>query len=383
MTTIYLIRHAEAEGNYFKRIHGQYDSPVTALGRQQIACLEQRFADIPVDAVYSSDLRRTCQTAEAVTMPKGLPLHREPLLREIHLGEWEDQPFGAVMRTQMDQMIQFQQGVLSWSAPGGESISRVRERMEKALRKIIGENPGKTVAVFSHGTAIRNLLTRLLHRPETPEGYLPEGNNTAVSCLEAEGDEIRVKWYNDSSHLTAEILAAAVKPDQGRGQRERVQGFPELLWFRPWDPEAGAEYYLACRSEGWLSSHGTMDRFDGPAFLAAARAHSRFNPAAVQVVMSCDVPAGILEMDYEKGAEEGVGAIAFYYVDPAHRKHGCGAQLLGQAVSDYRAMGRRCIRLRCAPENEQALRFYRRQGFERIGMDADAPVPLYQMERPL
>ena len=75
MTTIYLIRHAEAEGNYFKRIHGQYDSPVTALGRQQIACLEQRFADIPVDAVYSSDLRRTCQTAEAITMPKGLPLH--------------------------------------------------------------------------------------------------------------------------------------------------------------------------------------------------------------------------------------------------------------------------------------------------------------------
>ena len=81
------------------------------------------------------------------------------------------------------------------------------------------------MAVFSHGTAIRNLLTRLLHRPETPEGYLPEGNNTAVSCLEAEGEEIRVKWYNDSSHLTAEILAAAVKPDQGRGQRERVRDF--------------------------------------------------------------------------------------------------------------------------------------------------------------
>ena len=51
MTTIYLIRHAEAEGNVFRRIHGQYDSCVTPNGRRQIAALAQRFAGIPVDAV--------------------------------------------------------------------------------------------------------------------------------------------------------------------------------------------------------------------------------------------------------------------------------------------------------------------------------------------
>ena len=43
MTTIYLIRHAEAEGNVFRRIHGQYDSCVTPNGRRQIAALAQRF----------------------------------------------------------------------------------------------------------------------------------------------------------------------------------------------------------------------------------------------------------------------------------------------------------------------------------------------------
>ena len=47
MTTIYLIRHAEAEGNVFRRIHGQYDSCVTPNGRRQIAALAQRFAGIP------------------------------------------------------------------------------------------------------------------------------------------------------------------------------------------------------------------------------------------------------------------------------------------------------------------------------------------------
>ena len=59
MTRIYIVRHAEAEGNLYRRIHGQYDSLVTPLGYRQIEALSRRFQDIPVDAVYSSDLYRT------------------------------------------------------------------------------------------------------------------------------------------------------------------------------------------------------------------------------------------------------------------------------------------------------------------------------------
>jgi len=239
------------------------------------------------------------------------------------------------------------------------------------------------VAVFSHGTAIRQLLTRLLKRPETPEGYLPEGYNTAVSCLTADDKGIRVLWYNDASHLTEEILAAAVRPNQGKERMGEGNVPKELLWFRPWNCDTERAYYLSCREEGWQSSHGTMAGFDGPAFLAAALAHSSFDSAAVQVVMSGETPAGILELDYEKGKDEGVGAIAFYYVDPLHRRHGMGVQLLGQAVSVYRAMGRTCLRLRCAPENETAQRFYQRQGFRSIGMAEDSAVPLHLMERSL
>ena len=63
MTRIYIIRHAEAEGNLYRRIHGQYDSLVTPLGYRQIQALEKRFQDIHLDAVYSSDLFRTCKGA--------------------------------------------------------------------------------------------------------------------------------------------------------------------------------------------------------------------------------------------------------------------------------------------------------------------------------
>ena len=51
MTRIYIIRHAEAEGNLYRRIHGQYDSLVTPLGYRQIQALEKRFQDIHLDAV--------------------------------------------------------------------------------------------------------------------------------------------------------------------------------------------------------------------------------------------------------------------------------------------------------------------------------------------
>ena len=66
MTTIYLIRHAEAEGNLYRRIHGWYDALVTENGLRQIQALEQRFQGEHFDAVWSSDLYRTCTTARAV-----------------------------------------------------------------------------------------------------------------------------------------------------------------------------------------------------------------------------------------------------------------------------------------------------------------------------
>ena len=86
MTTIYLIRHAEAEGNLYRRIHGWYDALITGNGYRQIQALEGRFPGVSVDAVYSSDLFRTKTTAKAISLPKHLELHTDPGLREVHMG---------------------------------------------------------------------------------------------------------------------------------------------------------------------------------------------------------------------------------------------------------------------------------------------------------
>ena len=55
MTKIYLIRHAEAEGNLYRRIHGWYDSLITPRGYRQIDALAKRFKDVKIEALYSRD----------------------------------------------------------------------------------------------------------------------------------------------------------------------------------------------------------------------------------------------------------------------------------------------------------------------------------------
>ena len=67
MTTVYLIRHAEAEGNLYRIAHGQYDGLITDRGYQQLRVLKKRFDDVPIDAVYSSDLFRARTTARAMS----------------------------------------------------------------------------------------------------------------------------------------------------------------------------------------------------------------------------------------------------------------------------------------------------------------------------
>ena len=67
MTSIYLIRHAEAEGNLYRIAQGQYDSILTDRGWRQVRALERRFADIHIDAVYDSGTGSAVDTGELIT----------------------------------------------------------------------------------------------------------------------------------------------------------------------------------------------------------------------------------------------------------------------------------------------------------------------------
>ena len=378
MTKIYLVRHAQAEGNLYRRAHGMYDSCVTPQGYAQIAALRRRFADIPVDAVYSSPLLRTRITAAAIYEPKHIPLRVLNDLHEVNCGPWEDRTWGDIRYTDPEQLENFNYHFDRWHVNGAESAKDVRERMLGALRTIVCEQEGKTVAAVSHGMASRILLGTLrgMSLKEISERF-PHGDNTAVSLIEYDQGNFRVVCANDTAHLNDDLSTFAHQ-SWWKGKDWRDIG----LRFVPLDIEsnAGAALYQLCRAEGWLSSHGAMDRYDGAAFYAQARANQAAYSEAVMAAYCEDTFAGLLQLDTEQDKAEGVGRVPFVYMAPDYRKQGAGVQLIGEAVSRYRRLGRKKLRLRCAAENEIAQNFYRRIGFRKIGTDSTAPVHLDLLE---
>lgn len=376
MTRIYLIRHAEAEGNLYRRIHGQYNSLITENGFRQIEKLRERFENIHVDAVYSSDLFRTITTARAIYEPKGLTLHTRKDLREVAMGIWEDHPWGEIFRVDPERIKLFGKTSSQFSVEGGETFQQVRERVTAALLDIAAIHPDQTVAVFSHGTAIRTSLAMFMGLSVDEGSKLGHSDNTAVSLLEVENGMVKVVFADDNSHLPEKISTLA------RQNWWKGKDTPDLnLWYRPLNLESEADRnaYGEARAEAWQTIHGTMDRFDATAFLADANSSQALAPENLVFSMVDNKPVGILQMDI--GKSDDAGHISFFYMNPKARRQGLGVQMLGQAVSICRPMGQTKLQLLCAEENEPALRFYERYGFQQRGVVPGAFGNLYQMEK--
>ena len=377
MTTIYLIRHAEAEGNLYRRIHGWYDALITDNGFRQIAALEERFRDIPVDAVYSSDLYRTKTTARAVYLPKKLELRTDPQLREIHMGDWEDRTWGEIRHFDLEGITRFNRSDPTWRAPNGEDLADVGSRVAQAIRRIAQAHPDQTVAIFCHGTAIRQALAQF--RGVAPQDWctLGHSDNTAVSKLTWDGADFQIDYEADASHLDPSISTLS---RQSWWRKDR-KAEDVNLWYRPIRWEEEKALYLEARREAWVSTHGPDISFDGGGFLAAAEQDLSRSPWGVTVAMAGDAAAGILQVNTERYREEGAGYIAFCYIMPERRDQELGVQLIGQAVSFFRPLGRDKLRLRCAPYNDRAQHFYKKYGFVKVGEEQGSRVPLDIMEK--
>ena len=346
---------------------------------RQIAALRGRFADIHIDAVYSSDLFRTMTTAKAVYLSHGLELHTDPGLREISLGAWEDKPWGELERCDAMNLIRFNHSSPDFRVEGGETFAQVQARLKGTVLRLAAAHPGQTSALFSHGTAIRCLQGALRGLGPGEMDGLGHSDNTAVTCLEVEGDTARIVFENDNSHLPDEISTLARQ--RWWKERDGTSGDANL-WFRPLNLKKEGTVYRTARHEAWQDVNGPAVPFDGDAFQRdALRCWKRAPERAVMCAMQRDETAGLLQMDLDRGAAEGVGYIPFLYMDPAHRRQGLGVQLLGQAVSTYRPLGRDRLRLCCAPDNGIAQRFYQKYGFVKMGEEPGARGPLDVLEK--
>jgi probable phosphoglycerate mutase len=187
---LFLFRHGETDWNREGRLQGHTDTPLNATGLAQAQALTERLRGHRLDAVVSSDLARAWTTAQIVAERLGVPLIREPGLREAQIGEAEGL-FWPEVKSRFGETLTERWFTDDDAAfPGGETGRETRTRGLAALRRFSAAQPYRRIGVSTHGAMVRQLMKHAL-----PPGSPPaKTRNTVLYILRYEpcGDRLAI-----------------------------------------------------------------------------------------------------------------------------------------------------------------------------------------------
>ena len=219
VTKIYLVRHCQSMGNLDGRFQGRFDADISPEGAKQLELLALRFRNEALDRVYSSPLLRARKTAGAVAKYHHLDVIDDPGFLEIDVGEMENLRLVEVAQRYPEVARCWDEAPHLCVFPAGETMAQVYERVNAALDRLVEENPGKTIAVATHGGALRTIFARVNYGDLAGIQKSEVFGNTSVSLLAAENGRLRWEYVNDLSHLPEEMRKPKVyyRFDQAKG----------------------------------------------------------------------------------------------------------------------------------------------------------------------
>lgn len=200
-TKFCLVRHGETAWNVEGRLQGQLDVPLNELGRAQARALAARLAAQRFDALYSSDLSRTIETAEAVAALLGLRVEPAADLRERFFGAFQG-------LTRAEAEARFPLDYTRFAArdpdhrfPGdAESLRGFSTRVASALDDLADRRRGATLLVVTHGGVLD-----IVHRMTTGAALETKRNftlyNTALNWVERRDGQWTLLGWADTEHL--------------------------------------------------------------------------------------------------------------------------------------------------------------------------------------
>lgn len=157
MTTIYLMRHSIA----LKNINNDYNNeslqlqnekmPLSIEGEELASNISKESELQNIDVVISSNYVRAMSTAKYISNANNVNLIVNSAFgeRKFGINSWDELPSGFELRQNDDE---------NYKIGDGESQKEVRERVYKALMKVIDEYKDKRIVIVSHGSAILWLL---------------------------------------------------------------------------------------------------------------------------------------------------------------------------------------------------------------------------------
>ncbi len=162
-TRLLLVRHGETPLNA-ARVMQPPDTPLSSRGLQQAQAVACRLRNETLGELWSSDLPRAWQTAEAIARACGRPVLAQPRLHERNFGDLRGRPYDS---------LGFDPLAMLEAPPGGESVREFEARIDEAFDAAVSaaQTGGSTLVLVTHGLVIHSLLARRVALP--PDTVLP------------------------------------------------------------------------------------------------------------------------------------------------------------------------------------------------------------------
>ncbi|MES2122968.1 MAG: histidine phosphatase family protein [Chlamydiota bacterium] len=164
-----IIRHGETAA-LANRIYHE-DSGLNEQGEKQALEVIDKLHGVPIDAIYSSPLRRAIQTASPLAEHRALPVIIYGALKERGHGSAEGRPMADFDGTETRDLYyhpQKSEDLFLRLVPDAENLDESTKRFSSILKKISEEHPDQTVVVFSHHALMQGLLISLTNRFDHP-----------------------------------------------------------------------------------------------------------------------------------------------------------------------------------------------------------------------
>lgn len=202
-TRVLLIRHGQTDWNAQTRLQGHTDIPLNAEGRAQAERLRAALAGEALDAVYSSDLQRARDTAQAVAQATGAALTLERGLRERAFGSFEGATFAELEQRWPEQTARWRRRDPGFAPPdGGEALQDFYARCVATAERLAAAHPGGSIAMVAHGGVLDSLYRAAARVAlDAPRTWVV-ANASLNRLLYTASGFVLVGW-NDDTHLSA------------------------------------------------------------------------------------------------------------------------------------------------------------------------------------
>jgi probable phosphoglycerate mutase len=203
-TRILAIRHGETAWNVDTRIQGQLDIGLNDTGMWQAQRVGQALAGEDIHAIYSSDLGRAFQTAQAIahaaTRAQPLPLIPTPALRERHFGHLQGLTWAAIEADWPADAKLWRARDPHWSPKGGESLLVLRERIARCVDALASQHLGEHIVLVAHG-GVMDVLYRLATQQDIQAPRTWHLGNAAINRLLWTPQGMSLVGWGDVSHF--------------------------------------------------------------------------------------------------------------------------------------------------------------------------------------